>query len=291
MLIGVLNAQSLLLKNFRASEKHNEFWYEAFAFNNFFFNQAYQFRTNTSEPVIFVVEVNRPSWYSSVNVTEIETCIQNSKMGVLLDGKGPNSNDYTGCAIGMRPPEKLCDNDNCQLPKDAYCPGNQWFQNPAPPIQARIFNGESAVRSSWPWIVSLSEPWSSSNKFCGGQIVTDEWILTAGHCCVGSDLNDIRINIGDHLYQEGDETSYLEIQKILIHPDYRSGPYSSFPYDFCMVQTKEKMIIDGVKTQVACFPDAGVHVNSNEAQCWTAGWGMVGWGSIRDPLQLGCDKL
>ena len=238
-----------------------------------------------------MIEVDRPSYYSSVNTTEIEICIQNSKLGVLTDGKGPNSDDYTACAIGIKLPEKLCDNDNCQLPKDIYCPGNQWFQNPVPPIQTRIFNGEAAVRSSWPWIVSLSEPSSSSEKFCGGQIVTDEWILTAGHCCEGSGINDIRINIGDHLYQGGDEESYLEIKKILIHPDYRSGPYSSYPYDFCMVQTKEKMIIDGVKTQVACFPDAGVHADSDEAQCWTAGWGRVdsGWSSA--PLQLGCDKL
>ena len=235
--------------------------------------------------------MDRPSWSSSVNTTEIEICIQNSKMGVLSDDKGPNSNDYTACAIGLELPD-ICDNDNCQLPKDAYCPGNQWFQNPVPsPIQARIFDGEAAVRSSWPWIVSLSDPWSSSQKFCGGQIVTDEWILTAGHCCEGEGINDIRVNIGDHLYQEGDEKSYLEIQKFLIHPDYRSGQYSSYPYDFCMVQTKEKMIIDGVKTQVACFPDAEAHADSNQAQCWTAGWGKVSswYGSV--PLQLGCYKL
>ena len=237
-----------------------------------------------------MIEVERPSYYSSVNTTEIEICIQNSKMGVLSDEKGPNSNDYTACAIGLEL-SNVCDDDNCQLPKDAYCPGNQWFQNPVPPIQARIFEGDAAVRSSWPWIVSLSEPWSSSRKFCGGQIVTDEWILTAGHCCEGEGINDIRINIGDHLYQEGDEISYLEIQKILIHPEYRSGPYNSYPYDFCMIQTKEKMIIDGVTTQVACFPDAGVHADSNEAECWTAGWGRVssGYGSV--PLQLGCYNL
>ena len=75
----------------------------------------------------------------------------------------------------------LCDDGRCQLPENAYCPGNQWFTNPPPPIfQSRIVGGEAAIRSSWPWIVSLSDTESSSDKWCGGQIVTDEWILTAG---------------------------------------------------------------------------------------------------------------
>ena len=53
-----------------------------------------------------------------------------------------------------------------------------------------------------------------------------------------------------------------------------------------MVQTKEKMVIDGVKTQVACFPEVDVHADGDEAECWTAGWGQVSSGFPGDPLQL-----
>ena len=74
-----------------------------------------------------------------------------------------------------------------------------------------------------------------------------------------------------------------------MHPEYHE--YGGFPYDFCMIQTKEKMVIDGDKTQVACFPEADEHVDGNEAQCWTAGWGMVSFGDIQDPLQLQTLKL
>ena len=111
--------------------------------------------------------------------------------------------------------------------------------------------------------------------------------FSKAHCCEGKTLTSIGINIGDHLYQNGDEDSYLEIKQIIMHPDYRSqGWLDSFPYDFCMVQTKEKMVIDGVKTQVACFPEAGIHADGNEAECWTAGWGVVSFGWPEDPLQL-----
>ena len=53
-----------------------------------------------------------------------------------------------------------------------------------------------------------------------------------------------------------------------------------------MVQTKEKMVIDGIKTQVACFPQTGMHADGDEAECWTAGWGVVQNGFPEDPLQL-----
>ena len=82
----------------------------------------------------------------------------------------------------------------------------------------------------------------------------------------------------------------MEIQQILMHPEYGRSYSSGIPYDFCMIQTKEKMVIDGVRTQVACFPDAGVHVNGNEAQCWTAGWGRLSYnGDV--PLQLQTVKV
>ena len=109
---------------------------------------------------------------------------------------------------------------------------------------------------------------------------------STGHCCENQGANSIRINIGDHLYQNGDEDSYLEIKQIIIHPDYDGDAYNGLPYDFCMVQTKEKMVIDGVKTQVACFPEANQHANGNEAECWTAGWGDVQSGFPKNPLQL-----
>ena len=79
------------------------------------------------------------------------------------------------------------------------------------------------------------------------------------------------------------------MRQILIHPEYRRS-VGGLPYDFCMIQTKQKMVIDGDKTQVACFPETGSHVDGNEAQCWTAGWGRLSFGGDV-PLQLQTVKL
>ena len=51
---------------------------------------------------------------------------------------------------------------------------------------------------------------------------------------------------------DGDEISFPGVKQIIIHPKYErySSRFDSVPYDFCLIQTKEKMTIDGIKTQV-----------------------------------------
>ena len=61
---------------------------------------------------------------------------------------------------------------------------------------------------------------------------------------------NIQVNIGDHLVSDGDEISFAGVKQIIMHPKYDTGGFRSVPYDFCLIQTKEKMIIDGIKTQV-----------------------------------------
>ena len=61
---------------------------------------------------------------------------------------------------------------------------------------------------------------------------------------------NIQVNIGDHLVSDGDEISFAGVKQIIMHPKYETGGFRSVPYDFCLIQTKEKMIIDGIKTQV-----------------------------------------
>ena len=45
--------------------------------------------------------------------------------------------------------------------------------------EQRIVGGNTAERYSWPWIVHFDR------VGCGGTIVSQNWVVTAAHCCVG----------------------------------------------------------------------------------------------------------
>jgi secreted trypsin-like serine protease len=47
------------------------------------------------------------------------------------------------------------------------------------PDAGRITNGNTAIRGQFPWQVSLIIDFA---YFCGGSLISDEWVLTAAHC-------------------------------------------------------------------------------------------------------------
>jgi secreted trypsin-like serine protease len=43
----------------------------------------------------------------------------------------------------------------------------------------RITNGYAAERGQFPWQVGLV---INSRSFCGGSLISNQWVLTAAHC-------------------------------------------------------------------------------------------------------------
>ena len=48
-----------------------------------------------------------------------------------------------------------------------------------PGPSGRIVGGEEATPHQYPWMAALfiDDKW-----FCGGTLISDEWVMTAGHC-------------------------------------------------------------------------------------------------------------
>nr|XP_027212625.1 chymotrypsin BI-like [Penaeus vannamei] len=74
-------------------------------------------------------------------------------------------------------------------------------RGPAPNAGAKIVGGTEAVPHSWPHQVAL---FIDGMYFCGGSLISSEWVLTAAHCMDGAGFVDVVM--GAHNIRENEDT-------------------------------------------------------------------------------------
>ena len=52
------------------------------------------------------------------------------------------------------------------------------------PSHTRIVGGKNAKPGDWPWQVNFDYKYNTGNPghYCGGILITQEWIISAAHC-------------------------------------------------------------------------------------------------------------
>ena len=81
----------------------------------------------------------------------------------------------------------------------------------------RIVGGSDAATGEFPWqaIITLADDTKNilDKNFCGGSIINEEWVLTAGHCVDGESNITLKVRFGVHnmSLEETDEAiAYVE---------------------------------------------------------------------------------
>ncbi|NWS29580.1 ACRO protein, partial [Polioptila caerulea] len=137
----------------------------------------------------------------------------------------------------------------------------------------RIVGGTGAVEASWPWIVSIQHALVPDNgHWCGGSLITAEWVLTAAHCFDKfNNTNLMYVVIGaTQLTRPGPGAQVRRIKKLLRHENYKRSDMSN---DIALLKLS-KPVECSPYIQLACVADAilGVSVSPDQ-NCWVAGWG------------------
>lgn len=98
-------------------------------------------------------------------------------------------------------------------------------------VRFRVLGGEVAEPGAWPWQVALirsSRDTLFEGQYCGGSLVTRQWVMTAAHCVYdenedGSlkalDPSELQVLVGTNLLMQN-SGELIGAARIFAHPDY-----------------------------------------------------------------------
>ncbi|XP_068709846.1 MAM and LDL-receptor class A domain-containing protein 1-like isoform X3 [Montipora foliosa] len=169
--------------------------------------------------------------------------------------------------------------DDISLRPGPCLPGPPTVQPCIPPLPAscglrphtRIVGGTVATPGSWPWQTMLRS--LSGFQFCGGTLVSDEYVITAAHC-IGS--NPFQIRLGAHK-RTTSVTGYeqdFNVSKVITHPLYQFP--QRFSHDIAIVKLSKPAQLNR-RVHPACLPLV-VPAPVNGERCWITGWGRTSAG-------------
>lgn len=113
-----------------------------------------------------------------------------------------------------------------------------------PQPEGRIVNGTNAKFGEWPWQVSVRRTsffGLSSTHRCGGALLNELWIATAGHCVDDLLTSQIRIRVGEYDFSSVSEPyPYVErgVRRKAVHPKYN---FFTYEHDLALVQMEEPL--------------------------------------------------
>ncbi|XP_034657636.1 serine protease 1-like [Drosophila subobscura] len=137
----------------------------------------------------------------------------------------------------------------------------------------RIVNGEQAKEGQFPYLVGLNiaSKIPRRGSWCGGSIISDEWILTAAHC--------IKLFQGKITIYYGSENR--KIAKLLVveennihrHPKFRKIVHNNYRHDIALIRTPKVKFTDNIQSIPLPSPVDGNRWTKPGTSVIAAGWG------------------
>ncbi|XP_022101267.1 trypsin-1-like [Acanthaster planci] len=151
------------------------------------------------------------------------------------------------------------------------------------PSSLRVVGGVEAKAHSWPWQVSLRLRglFGFYHHFCGGSLITNEWIVTAAHCVYGREsIGKWKIRLGAHDITDKSGTVETSVSKIVRHAGFT---YQGLSNDIALMKLSSPVTLSDTINTV-CLPSQAY----TSGNAYVTGWGDTqkwGQGSYPDKLQ------
>lgn len=158
----------------------------------------------------------------------------------------------------------------------------------------RIINGQPITIDQAPWQVALlysSTPNDDYNaQFCGGSILSADWIITAAHCVVdnsGTAVSAASIEVGAGITTLGSpNVTRAEVSQVVVHPEYNSATTEN---DIALLELAAPLTLDGTTKRAIVMPDPatlGAGWPAANTAALVSGWGNTSTNGSSFPAQL-----
>ncbi|XP_052891799.1 trypsin-2-like [Anopheles moucheti] len=144
----------------------------------------------------------------------------------------------------------------------------------------RIVNGSTAIINDYPFMVSVQR-WSQDAKthICGGSFISEQWILTAGHCVDDDEFSRggiVRVESSFH----ASGGIFLKIERTVLHERIAYGT-RGIDYDFGLIKLAAKferaVPVHMVASKRRFYPGE---------LCTIIGWGLTKNTGDREQLRM-----
>ena len=141
--------------------------------------------------------------------------------------------------------------------------------------------GQIVQPHSLPYQVGLTIA-GGTVPFCGGSLISPNYVLTAAHCTIGRNTASLRVIVGDHNFLvSGDGEQLFNVQSNLVHPNY--NPNTLWSNDYAILKLSTPVNIPSSTTGIVCLPP-NVSQTFAGSDLTVSGWGLTSDGGFHSPV-------